>query len=279
MTTHPDDPAGKRAQFRKLHDRIFVMPNVWDAGSARILAPMGFSALATTSAGYAYSAGLQDLARLITREAIIENARAIVAATDLPVSADLQNGFGPAPEDCAETIRQAIAIGLAGGSIEDVTEDAAAPVFEIGLAADRVRAAAEVAKGAGFVLTARADGLLWGQTELADIIARLQAYAEAGADVLFAPGLTDADAIRRVCASVDKPVNVLMGLSGAALRIDELAAAGARRISTGGSLMRAAMGELQRAAAAIRGQGDFSYAARAMPGAAIDALMSDRRGD
>lgn len=207
----------------------------------------------------------------------MQNAAEIVAATDLPVSADLEDGFGPAPEDCAETLRLALAAGLAGGSIEDATGDATDPIFPFEHAVERVRAAAEAVQGQPFLLTARAENFLWGRPDLDDTIARLQAFAEAGADVLFAPGLRDLAAIRSVCASVDRPVNVVMGLTGARFTVAELAGAGVKRISLGGSLFRTGFGAVQAAARQILSEGCFDYAAAAMPDAEVSALMSDRR--
>src|ERR1041385_1060631 len=197
----------KYKAFRALHERpgAFVIPNPWNAGSAKILAALGFEALATTSAGYAFSAGHQDSAAELTRDEILANAKEIVEATDLPVSADLQNGFGRPPEMCVETIRLAAGAGLAGGSIEDATGDSADPIYEFQLAVERVAAAVEAAHASQFILTARAENFLHGRPDLADTIRRLQAFTEAGADVVYAPGLPSLDAIREVCASVSKP--------------------------------------------------------------------------
>ena len=205
--------------FRALHfnDSAFIVPNPWDAGSARILSSMGFAALATTSAGYAFSVGKRDSFAGLSREEILANASAIVHATDLPVSADLEDGFGAAPETCAETVRMACEVGLVGGSIEDATGDPDLPIYELNAAVERVRAAAEAAGTRPFLLTARAENYLWGQPDLGDTIARLQAFSEAGADVLYAPGLPDLDTIRTVCREVNKPVNVVMGLQGQSL--------------------------------------------------------------
>ncbi len=264
-------------RFRALHrqDRAFVMPNPWDAGSAKILAAAGFAALATTSAGYAFSVGRRDSFAALGRAEIIANARSIVEATDLPVSADLEDGFGPDPADCAATVVEACRAGLVGGSIEDATGDPGDPIYPFDLAVARVRAAADALRGQPFMLTARAENFLWGRPDLADTIARLQAFSAAGADVLYAPGLPDLDAIAQVCRSVDKPVNVVMGLSGPTWSVDQLSAAGVRRISVGGSMARAALGALQRAAEEIRDAGTFTYASQAIPAGAIAALMSD----
>lgn len=262
-------------RFRALHSRegAFIIPNPWDAGSARLLASLGFEALATTSAGYAFARGKRDSVAGLSRAEILDNAAEIVAATDLPVSADLEDGFGAAPRACAETIRRASAIGLVGGSIEDATGDADAPIFEMSLAVDRIRASAEAARDLPFLLTARAENHLWGRPDLGDTIRRLQAFSEAGADVLYAPGLPDLEAIRTLCREVDKPVNVVMGLQGASWSVAELAEAGVRRISVGGSFARAALGALMRAAREVRDHGTFTYAADALPPRVISDLM------
>lgn len=265
----------KYRAFRALHERpgTFVIPNPWDAGTARILAALGFEALATTSAGYAFSAGRLDSSAALTREEILANAKAIVDATDLPVSADLEDGFGRAPQDCATTIRLAAETGLVGGSIEDATGDPDAPIYEFGLSVERVAAAAEQAHKSNVVLTARSENFLWGRTDLADTIKRLQAFADVGADVLYAPGLPSLDAIREVCASVSKPVNVVMGLKGAAYSVRELADAGVKRISVGGSFARAAFGGFIRAAREVKEKGTFTYAAEAIAHADIREYM------
>ena len=253
--------------FRALHERpgAFVIPNPWDAGSARILTALGFEALATTSAGYAFSVGRVDLPDTLTRDGALANAREIVEATDLPVSADLLNMFGRTPEDCAETVRLAAETGLAGGSIEDASGDDSAPIYPFDVAVERVVAAAEAARASNFVLTARAENFLHGRPDLDDTIHRLQAFADAGADVLYAPGLPSLDAIREVCASVPRPVNVVMGLSGPTWSVDQLAEVGVTRISVGGSMARAALGAFMRAAREVLEQGTFTYAADALP--------------
>ncbi len=269
----------KWRRFRALHeaDGAFVMPNPWDAGTARILTALGAKALATTSAGYAFSVGRRDSFGALSRDEILVNARAIAEATDLPVSGDLEEGFGPAPEDCAETVRLAVGAGLVGGSIEDATGDPAAPIFDTAQAVERIVAAAEAARGRPFVLTARAENFLWGRPDLADTIRRLQAFAEAGAEVLYAPGLPDLAAIRTVCAEVDKPVNVVMGLGGPAYPVAELAEAGVKRISVGGSFARAALGAMMRAAREVLGDGTFGYAAEALPDREVAAMMAQTR--
>jgi 2-methylisocitrate lyase-like PEP mutase family enzyme len=269
----------KYEAFHALHrqPKAFVIPNPWNAGSARILEALGFPALATTSSGYAFAEGLRDSAEDLTRDGVLGNARSIAAAVSLPVSADLQNGFGDAPEECARTIRLAAEAGLAGGSIEDASEDAANPIYDFELAVERVAAAAEAARARHFVLTARAENFLHGRPDLDDTIRRLQAFADAGADVLYAPGLPSLDAIRAVCASVTKPVNVLMGLSGATYSVAELEAAGVRRISVGGSMARAALGAFVRAAIEVRDEGTFTYAESAIPGAKVNSYMRGNR--
>src|SRR5581483_8437916 len=271
----------KYETFRALHERpgAFVIPNPWNAGTARILTALDFEALATTSAGYAFSVGRRDSFAGLTRDEILENAKSIVEATDLPVSADLEDGFGRAPQACAETIRLASEIGLVGGTLEDATGDTNNPIYNFELSVERVRAAAEVARRQHFVLTARAENFLHGRPDLKDTIRRLQAFADAGADVVYAPGLPSLEAIRQVCASVSKPVNVVMGLKGATFSVGELAAAGVKRISVGGSLARAALGGLVRAAREIKEKGTFTYAAEALPHAEATAFMaSEKRG-
>jgi 2-methylisocitrate lyase-like PEP mutase family enzyme len=267
----------KYKAFRALHERpgAFVIPNPWNAGTARVLTALGFEALATTSAGYAFAVGRRDSAAGLTRDEILENAKSIAEATHLPVSADLEDGFGRRPEMCAETIRLAADTGLAGGSIEDATGDPNDPIYGLHLAVERVAAAAKAAHDCQFLLTARAENFLHGRPDLADTIRRLQAFAEAGADVLYAPGLPSLDAIREVCASVFKPVNVVMGLKSATFSVEELAAAGVKRISVGGALARAALGAFLRAAREIKDKGTFTFAADAIPHAEAKAFMAD----
>jgi 2-methylisocitrate lyase-like PEP mutase family enzyme len=267
----------KYKAFRALHERpgAFVIPNPWNAGTARILTALGFEALATTSAGYAFAVGRLDSAASLTRDEILENAKSIVEATDLPVSADLEDGFGRSPEMCAATIRLASDIGLVGGSIEDATGDSNDPIYEFPLAVERVAAAAKAAHDCQFLLTARAENFLHGRPDLADTIRRLQSFAEAGADVLYAPGLPSLEAIREVCASVSKPVNVVMGLKGATFSVEELAAVGVKRISVGGVLARAALGAFVRAAREIKDKGTFTFAADALPHAEAKAYMAN----
>ncbi|MEX0306116.1 MAG: oxaloacetate decarboxylase [Ruegeria sp.] len=271
----------KFQSFKDLHTQegAFVIPNPWDAGSARLLESLGFEALATTSAGYAFSKGKRDSFAALGRDEILENAAEIVAATDLPVSADLEDGFGIAPETCAQTIRMAHRTGLVGGSIEDATGDPDAPIYDLSLATERIQAAADAAKDLPFLLTARAENFLWGRTDLANTINRLQAFSEAGADVLYAPGLPDIEAIRTVCAEVDKPVNVVMGLTGPRYSVAELSQAGVCRVSVGGSFARAAMGALMRAAEEVKTHGSFEYSEDAMPGSEISKLMAQEKCD
>jgi len=263
--------------FRALHERpeAFVIPNPWNAGTARILTTLGFEALATTSAGYAFAVGRRDSAASLTRDEILENAKAIVEATHLPVSADLEDGFGRSPEMCVTTIRLASDIGLLGGSIEDATGDPIDPIYEFQLAVERVAAAAKAAHDCQFILTARTENFLHGRPNLDDTIRRLQSFAEAGADVLYAPGLPSLEAIREVCASVSKPVNVVMGLKGATFSVEELSAAGVKRISVGGAFARAALGAFVRAAREVKDKGTFTFAADALPHFEATAYMAN----
>jgi len=261
--------------FKELHERpgAFVIPNPWNAGSAKILTSLGFEALATTSSGYAFSAGHPDSVSRLTRQGVLDNAREIVEATDLPVSADLLNGFGDAPEICAETIGLAADIGLAGGSIEDSTDDDDRPIYEFELAVERVAAAAETARARNFLLTARAENYLHGRPDLDDTIRRLQAFEAAGADVLYAPGLSSMDDIRAVCSAVSKPVNVLVGSKGTSFTVDALAEAGVSRISVGGAMALAGLGAFVRAAREVREHGTFTYGADALSHADATRFM------
>lgn len=253
--------ADKAARFRDLHlaPGSFVMPNPWDAGSARLLAGLGFQALATSSAASAMALGRTDYQ--LTRDEALAHARAIVGATDLPVSADLENGFGHAPEYVAETIRLAAETGLAGGSIEDASQQPGSPIYDLGQAVERVAAAVEAARSLGrpFTLTARAENFLNGREDLDDTIRRLQAYEAAGADVLFAPGLPTLDAVRAVCGALRKPVSFMVGIPGKSFSVAELQAAGVKRISLATSLYRAAMNGLKAAAEEIQRDGTFGY--------------------
>ena len=279
MTMHATQ-AEKAKAFQALHARAgaFVIPNPWDAGTARILTRLGFSALTTTSAGLAFVLGRRDGDGSVTRDDTLANAKAIVDATHLPVAADLENGYGHAPEDAAETIRLAADVGLVGASIEDATGDPSRPIYDVAHAAERVAAAAEAAHALPFpfVFVARAENYLHGIPDLENTIRRLQAFEAAGADVLYAPGLTKADDIRAVCSSVSKPVNVIMGLKGAAFSVQELAALGVRRISVGSALSRAALGAFVRAAKEIRELGTFTFADDALPFADANDLVTER---
>ena len=246
--------------FRALHQRegAFVIPNPWDIGSARLLAGLGFEALATTSAGFAFSLGRRDYG--IAREELAAHVTLLAAATDLPVSVDMENGFGDAPEVAAETVRKMALAGAAGGSIEDATGKPDEPIYGIEFAAERIRAAAEAAHGLpfDFTLTARCENFLYDRPDLADTIRRLQMYQEAGADVLYAPGLTSQDDIADVVNSVDRPVNVLVGFKGLQLSVPEASALGVKRLSVGSGLARVAYGALLNAANAIREQEAFT---------------------
>lgn len=268
--------AEKAARFQALHARpgAFVIPNPWDAGTARILERLGFEALTTTSAGLAFTLGRRD--GQVSRDEALANARAIVEATDLPVAADLENGYGHAPEAAAETIRLAGEAGLVGGSIEDATGDPQRPIYDFQHAVERVAAAVQAARAFPFpfVLVGRAENFLHGRPDLDDTIRRLQAFEAAGADALFAPGITSPEDIRAVCASVGRPVNVVMGLKGSVLTVDELAALGVRRISVGSALSRAALGAFLRAAREIREHGTFRFADDALPYAEASDLVS-----
>lgn len=253
----------KAAAFQALHQRggAFVIPNPWDAGTARILSALGYEALATTSAGLAFALGRRDSERAVTRDETLANAAAIAAATDLPVSADLENGFGDAPARVAETVRLSAGTGIVGASIEDASGDRSLPIYDFTLAVERVAAAVETAHSLPFpfCLTARAENFQFGRPDIDDTIRRLQAFAEVGADVLYAPALPSLDAIRVLCASVSKPVNVVMGLAGQWYSVDALAAAGVKRVSVGAALTRAALGGFLRAAREIKERGTFGF--------------------
>lgn len=268
--------AEKGTAFRALHERAgaFLIPNPWDIGTARLLAMLGFEALATTSAGCAYSMGQADGA--VGREQTLAHLAALAAAVDLPVSADLGNGFGDEPDVVAETVRLAAATGVVGGSIEDATGRPDEPLYERARAADRVRAAAEAARSLSvpFVLTARAENFVVGRPDLGDAIERLQAYQDAGADVLYAPGLTSREDIATVVRALDRPVNVVMGLGEAGLSVAELAGLGVRRISVGSALARAALGAFLGAAREMREHGTFTFAAQAVSYREINQMLA-----
>ncbi|WP_372572549.1 isocitrate lyase/PEP mutase family protein [Ruegeria jejuensis] len=265
----------KYQRLRALHTsgETFVIPNAWDSGSALLLASLGFEALATTSAGYAFSVGKRDSSTGLSRDEILENAAQIVAVTDLPVSGDLEDGFGASPAACAKTIEVASQIGLVGGTIEDATGDPDAPIYEMSHAVERITAAVEASRDRNFLLTARAENFICGRPDLVDTIRRLQAFEEAGADVLYAPGLPDLEAIRTVCRAVSKPVNVVMGLSSLTCSVADLSEAGVARISVGGSFARAAIGAVMRAAREVQQHGTFTYAKDAIPDATIRQIM------
>ena len=270
----------KVATFRALHARQtpFVLPNPWDAGSAALLAHLGFEALATTSAGFAFSLGRADDIGAISRDEALAHARAIVAATPLPVSADLENGYGDAPEAVAETIRQAAEAGLCGCTIEDTSGDDDSPIYDFALAVERIEAAVEAAANVpgGFVLTARSENFLHGRPDLPDTINRLQAFEAAGADVLYAPGLPDLASMRAVVEAISKPVNVVMGLAGASITLADLTEIGVARVSVGSALARAALGEFLRAAREIRQSGTFEFASRAASFKELDSIFSGK---
>jgi 2-methylisocitrate lyase-like PEP mutase family enzyme len=265
----------KGRAFRALHERdnAFIIPNPWDVGTARLLAHLGFDALATTSAGYAFSVGRRD--NTIDRHEMMAHVSAIASATDLPVTGDLENGYGDTPEIVAETIRLAAAAGLVGGSIDDATGRPDDPIYEKEHAVERLRAAADVVRALPFTftLTARAENHLHGRPDLKDTIKRLQAYQEAGADVLYAPGLTSTDDIAAIVNSLDRPVNVVMGLQGVQLSLAELSAIGVRRVSVGSALSRAALGAFLRAARELREHGTFAFAEETVSYRDINAMF------
>lgn len=274
------DQSQRARDFAALHQGpdLLVLPNPWDAGSARMLAHLGFKALATTSAGLAFSLGRRDAEGAVSREEALANARAIVEATPLPVAADLENGYGDSPEACAETLRLAAEAGLVGGSIEDASGRPEAPIYDAGVALERIQAAVEAARALPFpfTLAARAENFLHGRPDLDDTLRRLVAYAEAGADVLYAPGLTTREQIAEVVAAVaPKPVNILVGSPALALTLDELAALGVRRVSLGSNLARVAYGAFFEAARQLHGH-DLSAAQQAMPFDRINALFPAR---
>lgn len=258
--------------FRDLHygDTPFVIPNPWDIGTAKLLASCGFKALATTSAGFAFSRGLPDGA--VGFEAMIHHCKEIAAATGLPVSADLERGKGNSPESVAETIFAADAVGLAGCSIEDHTGDPARPIYDFTLAAERVAAGAEAARALkrDFVFTARAENFLWDRPDLDDTIRRLQAFEAAGADVLYAPGITDIGMVRTICSALTRPVNVL---AMPTLTVAALSEAGARRISLGSKLATYAYGMMKNAAHEILGEGTFRFAESGMAFSRLQELF------
>jgi len=270
MTTQRE----RAERFRALHERVgaFVIPNPWDSGSARLLEGLGFEALATTSVGFANSLGRLD--GQVTRDEAVEHCRALCAAVSLPVSADLENCFAHEPEGAAAAILAGAGAGLVGGSIEDYTGDPSNPIYDFSLAVERVHAASEAARSLDFpfTLTARAENLLRGRQDLDDTVRRLQAYEAAGADVLYAPALTTLEEVRLVTGALSRPVNVLAPMvKGATLA--ELAGAGAKRVSLGGALARAALTALLRAGAEMRERGSFGWASDLAPGAEVARLL------
>ena len=273
--------AEKAAAFRALHARpgAFIIPNPWDAGTARMLAALGFEALATTSLGLANSLGRPDGAHAVSRAEVLENCRIIAAATDLPVNADLENGYADEPRAAAEMIRLAAEAGVVGGSIEDATGRPGQPIYDFSLAVERVQAAVEVARSlpVPFMLTARAENLLHGRLDLDDTIRRLQAFDKAGADVLYAPGVRDLATIRTVASSVSKPLNVVMSAADPALTAAQLAEAGVKRISVGGALSRLALAAFLEGAREMKDAGGFTWVRRTVPSKELKAMWERAR--
>ena len=261
--------AERAAAFRALHERpgAFIIPNPWDAGTARLLASLGFEALATTSLGLSNMLGRPDGDGVVSRAEVLENCRMIAGATDLPVSADLENCYADEPRAAAELMRLAAETGVVGGSIEDTTADPNHPIYDFDLAVERVHAAVEVACSLPFpfVLTARADGLLKRYKDLDDAIRRLQAFEKVGADVLYAPGVRDLAMIRAVTSAVTKPVNVVMSAADPALTAAQLAEAGVKRISVGGALSRLALAGFLEGAREMKDTGGFTWMRRTVP--------------
>ena len=261
--------AERAAAFRALHERpgAFIIPNPWDAGTARLLASLGFEALATTSLGLSNMLGRPDGDGVVSRAEVLENCRMIAGATDLPVSADLENCYADEPRAAAELMRLAAETGVVGGSIEDTTADPNHPIYDFDLAVERVHAAVEVARSLPFpfVLTARADGLLKRYKDLDDAIRRLQAFEKVGADVLYAPGVRDLPMIRAVTSAVTKPVNVVMSAADPALTAAQLAEAGVKRISVGGALSRLALAGFLEGAREMKDSGGFTWMRRTVP--------------
>ncbi len=265
----------KADRFRALHQgpAPFVIPNPWDAGSARILAGLGFQALATSSGAFAGTLGRRD--GRVKRDEALAHARAVAAAVDIPVSADLENGFGHAPAAAAETVRLAAETGLVGCSIEDATGEKDRPLYEFSQAVERIAASVEAARALGFAftLTARSENFLRGNPDLDDTIKRLVAFEKAGADVLMAPGLPDLAAVKTVCGALSKPLNFMVGIKGRSFSVAELGVAGVRRISLATSLYRAAMTGLANAAREVREQGTFGYLDGAISTPDLNAFM------
>ena len=271
--------AERAEAFRALHERpgAFIIPNPWDAGTARLLASLGFEALATTSLGLANMLGRVDGTNSVSRREVIDNCRVIAAATDLPVNADLENGYADAPRAAAEIIRLAAEAGIVGGSIEDATGDASRPIYDFNLAVERVQAAVEVARSLPFrfVLTARAENLLHGRLDLDDTIKRLQAFEKAGADVLYAPGVKDLAMIRAVTSAVSRPVNVVMSAADPSLTLAQLAEAGVKRVSVGGALSRLALAAFLDGAREMKDKGTFTWVRRTVPSKELKAVFKE----
>lgn len=263
--------------FRELHQRpgMFIMPNPWDAGSTKLLASLGFEALATTSLGMASALGRVDGTQAVSRQELIANCREIAAATELPVNADLENGYADDPREAAGIIRLAADAGVVGGSMEDSTGNPSHPIYDFNLAVERVAASAEIARALPFpfMLTARAENFLHGRPDLDDTIRRLQAFAAAGADALYAPGLRDLASIRQVVAAVNKPVNVLITAVDPAITAQELADAGVKRISVGGALLRLAYAAVRDAGMEMRDARTFSWVRGAMPAKELKPIL------
>ncbi|HIF08580.1 MAG TPA: isocitrate lyase/phosphoenolpyruvate mutase family protein [Sneathiellales bacterium] len=261
--------AEKTQKFQQLHERdgTFVIPNPWDAGSVKLLAALDFEAQATTSAGLAFALGRADGCSTVSRAEALQNAKDIVEATDLPVNADLENGYGHDPVTVAETIRMAADVGLMGGSTEDASGRPDAPIYPLAAAVERVRSAVVAAQElpVKFMVVGRAENFLHGRPDLGDTIQRLQAYEQAGADVLYAPGLTKREDIARVVQSINRPLNVLMGIAGSDLTLADMADLGVRRVSVGSVLSRAALGGFLGAAEEIKATGTFDFASDARP--------------
>ena len=270
--------ADKARRFRELHDRpgIFIMPNPWDAGTAKLLASLGFEALATTSLGYAASIGRTDGTLSVSREELLANCQEIAEATELPVNADLENGYSNDPREAAKIMQLAADAGVVGGSMEDASGDPAKPIYDFSLAVERVAAAVEIARRLPFpfTLTARAENLLHDRRDLDDTVKRLQAFAAAGADVLYAPGLRDLNTIRQVVSAVPKPLNVVMGLADPELTLAQLREAGVKRISVGGALARLALAAVRDAAIAMRDEGSFRWVRDIMPGKELRDILT-----
>jgi 2-methylisocitrate lyase-like PEP mutase family enzyme len=273
--------AERARAYRALHERpgMFLMPNPWDAGTAKLFASLGFEALATTSLGLASSLGRVDGTLSVSREELIANCRQIASATDLPLNADLENGYADDPDEAAEIFKLAAEAGVVGGSIEDATGNAAQPIYDFDLAVKRVAAAARVAHSLPFpfTFTARAENYLHGRPDFEDTVRRLRAFAEAGADVLYAPGLRDLATIRRLVAALPRPVNVVMGMIDPEITVPQLAEAGVKRVSIGGALARRAYAAVRDAAISMRDAGSFRWVREAMPGKELNAIFEKYR--